>query len=112
MQIKLTELRQQKLNLKIEHEQQLNELIRDKENAVNEYIEEKSQHYKQILLRDQLLKSEIENLKINENQQIELANNSYQRNIELIHLSYQDKLQIIKNKFFQVIISSIKINKF
>jgi hypothetical protein len=111
MQNKLTELQQQKSKLKNDREQQLNELIQDKENSINTSMKEKSKHYQQIVLRDQLLKTEIENLKINENQQIDLTNHSYQRSIELIHLSYRDKLNTIKNKFSQVYLLLTKINQ-
>lgn len=113
MENKLTDLREQKSKLKNEHEQHIKELIEEEQNSINEFVEEKSKHYKQILLRNQLLKSKIENLKINKNEQTYLINDSYQRNIELIHLSYRHKLNNIKKKFFQVnFFIVIKLNNF
>jgi hypothetical protein len=109
MQDKLMEFRQKNVKLKTEDEEQLNELIQDKQNSINEYVQEKNKYYKEIVLRDQLLKSEIENLKINENEQRDLSNDFYQRNIQLIDLSYRDKLKKIKNKFFQVNFLLIKL---
>jgi hypothetical protein len=102
MQNKLNQLRQQKSELKGEQEQRTNNLIDNRENSINDYMKEKINHYKELILRNQFLQSQIENLKINENQQIDLNNHLYQRNIQLIHLSYQDKINSIKNTFIQV----------
>jgi len=108
MQKKLTELREEKSKLKNEHEQKLNQLIKDKQYSIKKYLQEKNKYYKQILVQDQLIKSEIENL----NEQTDLTNDSYKENIQLIHLSYKNKLNDIKNKFSKVNFFLIEINKF
>ncbi len=98
----LADLHQQKFHIKNEHEQQLNQLIRQEQNSIDQFIEDKNKHYQQILQRDYFIKSQIIHFKQNQNQQIQLNNDLYQRNIQLIHLAFRDKLNFIKNKFFKV----------
>ncbi|CAF1441079.1 unnamed protein product, partial [Adineta steineri] len=101
MNIKIKDLQQKKFHLQNQHEQQLNLLNENKLNNMNVYIDDKSKYYNEILDRNQFIKSKIENFKTNNNFQIQLTNDLYQRNIELIHLSYRDKINNIKNKFSQ-----------
>ncbi|CAF1123424.1 unnamed protein product [Adineta steineri] len=101
MNIKIKDLQQKKFHLQNQHEQQLNLLNENKQNNMDVYIDDKSKYYKEILDRNQFIKSKIENFKTNNNFKIQLTNDLYQRNIELIHLSYRDKINNIKNKFSQ-----------
>jgi hypothetical protein len=111
MDNKLNQWQQQQSQFKIQHEQKLNQLIKDKQNSVQLFLQNKNQNFTQIILHHKSIKNQIENLKINQNKEIELNKNSYQRNIELTHLSYRNKLKHIKDKFFHVSLFFITINQ-
>ena len=99
---KINQLQQEKIHLQTEHEQQLNQLIKNKQNSINEYLKEKNNNYKQIQIQDQFIKNQIQYLKFNQNKQNQFNKDLYERNIELIHLAFRNKLKDIKNKFSQV----------
>ncbi|CAF1143866.1 unnamed protein product [Rotaria sordida] len=99
--MKIKELTQHKLYFLNQDQLKLNEFIENNEYLINKYNQDKINNYKKEIIRENIVKYNIEQIYISQNEKIQFINHLYRRYIQLIDLSYRNKINNINIIFIQ-----------